>query len=217
MDSAEGTEHYLSKEASGRLIQSLKSFLTSRTLQSTEIFGRRLTVEDLIARILRDLREEAERQFEVLIASAIAGRPVRFVGTESEEDDLYAEGRLPAALQLAGFEPVEFVPEPVAAAHYYESTLERDERILIGDFGGGTSDFSLIRVGPTIRRRGRTREDILGNAGIWIAGMPSTRRSSGIWFPRIWAQERRYARLPGFSRFLVGYTRSLNGGIVCRY
>lgn len=166
----EGIEHYLSREASGRLIQSLKTFLTSRTLQSTEIFGRRLTVEDLIARILRDFREVAERQFEVSITSAVAGRPVRFVGAASEEDDLYAEGRLRTAFQLAGFEIVKFVPEPVAAAHYYQSTLERDELILIGDFGGGTSDFSLIRVGPTIRRRGRTQEDILCNAGIGIAG-----------------------------------------------
>jgi hypothetical chaperone protein len=166
----EGIEHYLSREAAGRLIQSLKSFLTSRTLQSTEIFGRRLTVEDLIARILHDLREQAEQQFGLTITSAVAGRPVRFVGAESEDDDLYAEGRLRAAFQLAGFETVDFVPEPVAAAHYYESTLDRDELILIGDFGGGTSDFSLIRVGPTIRRRGRNAEDLLGNAGIGIAG-----------------------------------------------
>jgi hypothetical chaperone protein len=60
--------------------------------------------------------------------------------------------------------------EPVAAAHYYESTLERDELILIGDFGGGTSDFSLIHVGPTVRRRGRTASDLLGTAGVAIAG-----------------------------------------------
>jgi hypothetical chaperone protein len=60
--------------------------------------------------------------------------------------------------------------EPVAAAYYYESTLQQDELILIGDFGGGTSDFSLIRVGPSIRRRKRRAEDLLGNAGIGIAG-----------------------------------------------
>ncbi len=165
-----GIEHYLSREVAGRLIQSLKSFLTSRTLQSTEIFGRRLTIEDLIARILRDLREHAERQFGVPITSAIAGRPVRFVGAETPEDDVYAESRLRTAYKLAGFETVEFEFEPVAAAHYYESKLERDELIIIGDFGGGTSDFSLIRVGPSILRRGRTREDLLGNAGIGIAG-----------------------------------------------
>jgi len=134
------------------------------------VFGRRVTIEDLIARILRDLREQAEQQFGVPITSAVVGRPVRFVGAETEEDNIYAEGRLRNSYQLAGFESVEFEMEPVAAAHYYESTLERDELILIGDFGGGTSDFSLIRVGPTIRRRGRTPEDLLGNAGVGVAG-----------------------------------------------
>jgi hypothetical chaperone protein len=165
-----GIEHYLSRETAGRLIQSLKSFLTSRTLQSTEVFGRRVAIEDLIARILRDLREKAEQQFGVPITSAVAGRPVRFVGAETEEDNSYAEGRLRKAYQLAGFQEIEFEMEPVAAAHYYESTLQRDELILIGDFGGGTSDFSLIHVGPTIRRRGRTAADLLGNAGVAIAG-----------------------------------------------
>jgi hypothetical chaperone protein len=165
-----GIEHYLSRETAGRLIQSLKSFLTSRTLQTTEVFGRRVAIEDLIARILRDLREKAERQFGVAITSAVAGRPVRFVGAETEEDNLYAENRLRKAFQLAGFETVQFEMEPVAAAHYYESTLQRDELILIGDFGGGTSDFSLIHVGPTIRRRGRTAADLLGTAGVAIAG-----------------------------------------------
>jgi hypothetical chaperone protein len=165
-----GIEHYLSRESPGRLIQSLKSFLTSRTLQSTEVFGRRVGIEDLIARILRDLREKAELQFGIPITSAVAGRPVRFVGAETEEDNQYAENRLRKAYQLAGFHEIEFEMEPVAAAHYYESTLERDELILIGDFGGGTSDFSLIHVGPTIRRRGRQASDLLGNAGIAIAG-----------------------------------------------
>ncbi len=165
-----GIEHYLSRETPGRLIQSLKSFLTSRTLQTTEVFGRRVAIEDLIARILRDLREKAEEQFGVPITSAVAGRPVRFVGAETEEDNLYAETRLRKAYRLAGFQEIQFEMEPVAAAHYYESMLQRDELILIGDFGGGTSDFSLIHVGPTIRRRGRTASDLLGTAGVAIAG-----------------------------------------------
>ncbi len=166
----EGIEHYLSADAKGRLIQSLKSFLTSRTLQGTEVFGRRYTLEDLIARILRDLREKAEHQFGIDIRSAVVGRPVHFAGAEKEEDDSYAEGRLRSAFESAGYESVEFEMEPVAAAHYYESMLDHDELILIGDFGGGTSDFSLLHVGPTIRQRGRVSDDIVGNAGVGIAG-----------------------------------------------
>jgi hypothetical chaperone protein len=166
----EGIEHYLSADAKGRLIQSLKSFLTSRTLQGTEVFGRRYTLEDLIARILRDLREKAEQQFGMDIRSAVVGRPVHFSGAEKEEDDSFAEGRLRSAFESAGYESVEFEMEPVAAAHYYESMLDHDELILIGDFGGGTSDFSLVHVGPTIRKRGKVSGDIVGNAGVGIAG-----------------------------------------------
>jgi hypothetical chaperone protein len=166
----EGIEHYLSADVKGRLIQSLKSFLTSRTLHGTEVFGRRYTLEDLIARILRDLREKAEHQFGIDIRSAVVGRPVHFVGAEKQEDDIYAEDRLRSAFESAGYESVEFEMEPVAAAHYYESMLDHDELILIGDFGGGTSDFSLVHVGPAIRRRGRVSGDIVGNAGVGIAG-----------------------------------------------
>lgn len=166
----EGIEVYLAAETKGRLIQSLKSFLSSRSLHGTEVFGRRVTLEDLIARILRDLREKAERQFGAQINAAVVGRPVRFVGAEKEEDNSYAEGRLKSAFHAAGYESVELEMEPVAAAHYYESTLDHDELILIGDFGGGTSDFSLVHVGPTIRQRGRSPADLLGNEGIGIAG-----------------------------------------------
>jgi hypothetical chaperone protein len=163
-------EEYLSAETKGRLVQSLKSFLTSRSLKSTDVFGRRITLEDLIARILRDLREKAEAQFGAKIQTAVVGRPVRFVGADKEEDSSFAEERLLAAYLLAGYESVEFELEPVAAAHYYESTLDHDELILIGDFGGGTSDFSLLRVGPHIRKRGRTPADLLGNSGVGLAG-----------------------------------------------
>src|SRR5258708_27572855 len=163
-------EEYLAAETKGRLVQSLKSFLTSRSLKSTDVFGRRIILEDLIARILRDLREKAEVQFGAKIRTAVVGRPVRFVGADEEEDSGFAEERLLAAYQLAGYESVEFELEPVAAAHYYESTLDHDELILIGDFGGGTSDFSLLRVGPNIRKRGRSPRDLLGNSGVGLAG-----------------------------------------------
>jgi hypothetical chaperone protein len=163
-------EEYLAAETKGRLVQSLKSFLSSRTLKSTDVYGRRMTVEDLIARILRDLREKAEVQFGAKIHSAVVGRPVRFVGADKEEDNRFAAERLRAAFKLAGYESVEFELEPVAAAHHYESTLDHDELVLIGDFGGGTSDFSLLRAGPNIRRLGRTPADLLGNSGIGLAG-----------------------------------------------
>ncbi len=163
-------EHYLEAEKKGRLIQSLKSYLPSRTLTGTSIFGRHYTLEHLLSQMLSDLRENAEKQFAKPIRHALVGRPVRFVGAETVEDDIYAVSRLRSAFENAGFETVDFEFEPVAAAYFYESTLDQDELILIGDFGGGTSDFSLLRVGPGVRRRGRTPQDILGISGVALAG-----------------------------------------------
>jgi hypothetical chaperone protein len=163
-------EGYLDAEKKGRLIQSLKSYLASRTFTGTSIFGRHYTLERLVSQMLSGLREAAERQFGKPVRHALAGRPIRFVGAESDADDAYAVARLRSAFELAGFESVEFELEPVAAAYSYESTLDHDELILIGDFGGGTSDFSLLRVGPEVRRRGRSAEDMLGISGVALAG-----------------------------------------------
>jgi len=163
-------EHYLAAENKGRLIQSLKSYLSDRSLTGTAVFGRHWTLEDLISKILTDLRRHAERQFQTPVTYAMVGRPVRFVGAESEDDEAFAVSRLRQAFASAGFDRVEFEMEPVAAAYAYESTLDHDELILIGDFGGGTSDFSLLHVGPGVRKRGRKPQDLLGNSGIGLAG-----------------------------------------------
>jgi hypothetical chaperone protein len=165
-----GIERYLAAETKGRLIQSLKSFLSSRDLTTTNVFGRTRSIEELIARILTDLRATVSEQFGLDVREATVGRPVTFVGAADEDDNIHAEGRLAEAFKIAGFERVTFELEPVAAAHHYESTLDHDELILIGDFGGGTSDFSLIKVGPTVRQRGRNSADLLGTAGVGLAG-----------------------------------------------
>lgn len=162
LDHAQGGEG----GGSSRLIQSLKSYLPSQALTGTEIFGRRYLLEDLIARMLRELREGAEAQFGEPVEHVVVGRPVRFVGAETEEDTRYALDRMTRACTQAGFSSVEFEYEPVAAAYAYESTLDHDELLLIGDFGGGTSDFSLLRVGPGIAGR----RDLLGTSGVGLAG-----------------------------------------------
>jgi hypothetical chaperone protein len=166
-----GIEQYLaSDDEKGRLVQSLKSFLASRGLQSTEVFGRRVQLEELVARILRDIRMLAEKAFGYPIRTAVVGRPVRFVGAQTEEDDEYAVARLTDALHKADFENVTFEFEPIGAAYHYEATLDHDELILIGDFGGGTSDFSLLNVGPSHRNRGSEARSVLGNEGLGLAG-----------------------------------------------
>lgn len=165
-----GIERYLGADDKGRLIQSLKSFLSSRSLKTTEIFGRHFKLEELIANILRDLRTRAEKQFGAPVRGAVVGRPVTFVGAESADDNEYAAERLKVSFEKAGFEQVSFEYEPVAAAYHYESTLDHDELILIGDFGGGTSDFSLLRVGPSRAHRHGDSGGVLGNEGLPLAG-----------------------------------------------
>ena len=95
---------------------------------------------------------------------------MHFSNAQNHEDDEFALGRLRNAIAQCGFTEIVFEYEPVAAAYSYEQTLDRDELILIGDFGGGTSDFSILRVGPTQLRRGRAREDIVGTDGVAVAG-----------------------------------------------
>ena len=148
----------------GRLIQSLKSYLSSRDLTGTEIFGRHYAFEDLIARIVTDLRLAAEKHFQQPITRATVGRPVRFVGAETAEDDAFAVSRLRNAFTRAGFEHADFELEPIAAAWKYGRNLAHEETILIGDFGGGTSDFSVVRLG------GGGRQRVLGSAGLGFAG-----------------------------------------------
>jgi hypothetical chaperone protein len=161
---------YLQAESRGRLIQSMKSHLASRLFQETHVCGQRYTLEELIALFLRELRGAAEAQFGDLGRRVVVGRPVRFAGAGAAADDALALSRLQAALERVGFEEIVFEFEPVAAAYAYESRLDHDELILIADFGGGTSDFSLMQVGPTVRRRGHMAGDILGTEGVALAG-----------------------------------------------
>ena len=161
-------DRYLAADEKGRLIQSLKSFLASRLFTGTNVYGKQLSLEDLITIMLRDIRIQSEDQigpFDGLIA---VGRPVRYSNAHSEEDNQFALERLTRSLTKAGIGPVIFEYEPVAAAFFYESTLDHDELILIGDFGGGTSDFSALRVGQSARRERAHR--ILGTEGVALAG-----------------------------------------------
>ena len=166
----EAIRSYVQAGTRGRLIQSLKSFLASSLFGQTTIFDTRYTLEDLIATMLRQLKEAAEAQFGKLGPHVVVGRPVRFSGAEDEASEARALSRLQTAVERAGFAHVEFALEPVAAAYQYEQQLDHDELVLIADFGGGTSDFSLIQLGPSARQRGQRANDILGTDGVAVAG-----------------------------------------------
>src|SRR5262245_22165807 len=107
----EGIERYLAADHKGRLVQSLKSYLSSQSLKTTDVFGRRRTLESLIAEMLRDLRLKAEAQLGVPVRTAVVGRPVHFVGAGTADEDETAEARLRESFRLAGYEDVSFEME----------------------------------------------------------------------------------------------------------
>ncbi len=151
---------YLETEGEGRLIQSIKSHLASASFKTTQILGRRWQLDDMIAAYLRQIRAAAPMD---LGSRAVVGRPVRYWGAEDEADDERALGRMRAALGKAGFTDVVFEYEPVGAAARYAAKLDHEELIVVADFGGGTTDFSAIRVGSA-------RAEVLANGGIGISG-----------------------------------------------
>jgi hypothetical chaperone protein len=138
---------YVRVGGQGRLVQSIKSHLASAAFSRTMIDGRFWTLEALVATFIGDLRRAAGRG---LPNRAVVGRPVRYVGAETEADNARAVDRMRAAMKLAGFGEVVFEFEPIAAALTYAERLDHEELILVADFGGGTSDFSLLRVGPKL-------------------------------------------------------------------
>lgn len=166
----EAIERYLACESERRLIQSLKSFLASRLFKSTNVMGRVCTLEDLIGLLIGPLRDAASAQLGTLEPPIVVGRPVHFAKAETDVDDRRAVAKLEAALWEAGLPEPIFEFEPVAAAHHYEQDLDHDETVLIADFGGGTSDFCLLPVGPSWRGRVREPADILATGGVAIAG-----------------------------------------------
>ena len=156
---------YLDHGREARLIQSIKTFLSSAAFQETSVFGTRHTIEELISILLRHLRAACHGTMGAVPSRVVAGRPVHFAGARADDD--LAVRRLHTAFATAGFDHVSLAYEPLAAAYFYASKLDRPETCLIADFGGGTSDFSVVRFEPG--PDGPTTIP-LGHAGIGVAG-----------------------------------------------
>ena len=155
----------------GRLMRSMKSILGSTlATQATDVGGgRSVRYLDVVGGYLRQLKTLAERQAGQALTRVVLGRPVFFVDDDPERDAA-AQAALTQAAREVGFEEISFQYEPIAAALDYETTVGREQVVLVADIGGGTSDFSLVRVGPQQRQRIDRRADILGNHGVHIAG-----------------------------------------------
>ena len=155
----------------GRLMRSMKSILGSSLVeQRTDLgAGHSVSYLDVVSGYLRMLKQGAEAQTGVAIERAVLGRPVYFVDGDPARD-AQAQAALEAAARAVGFADVQFQYEPIAAALDYEQRAVREERVLVADIGGGTSDFALLRVGPERRRRSQRRDDILAYHGVHAAG-----------------------------------------------
>lgn len=166
----EAIRQYVGDGAAGRFMQSIKTFLPNISFVSTEVFGTRYTIDDLVAIILRKIKIRGEAHVGCPVESVVLGRPVLF-STDAAKDAV-AEQRLEKAARKAGFKNIWFQYEPVAAALAFEETLQTgQERIVfIGDFGGGTSDFSVIRVKGGAFARSDRRSDVLSLGGVYVAG-----------------------------------------------
>ena len=154
----------------GRLMRSLKSLLGSKLLKSeTTVLGSALPFKDLLGFFIGELKKRAEAQAERAFEEVVLGRPVFFVDDDPAADQ-EAQNTLVAVAHKLGFKEVSFQYEPIAAAFDYESSLAREELVLIVDIGGGTSDFSLVRLAPERHHLAERQGDILATGGVHIGG-----------------------------------------------
>jgi hypothetical chaperone protein len=156
--------------AEGRFMRALKSILGTSLMKDTTQVGReRLRFEAVIGRFLRHLRGRLEAEHGAAPEQVVLGRPVRFVD-EDDAADRQAEAQLEAAARMEGFHHIEFQFEPVAAALSHERALEAEQLALVVDIGGGTSDFSVLRLSPERARHADRLRDILSTTGVHIGG-----------------------------------------------
>ncbi len=160
----EAIHQYLEFEMEGRLFRSFKSHLPNRQYLGTAMEERMLTLENMIGIFLLEMKKRAEKALGEDVDRAVIGRPARYAMDPLA--DTFALHRMTKAAEFAGFKKIEFVPEPLAAALDMRRSLKEEKLILVGDFGGGTSDFTLIRIGPFAY----AKEHVLGLSGCPLAG-----------------------------------------------
>jgi hypothetical chaperone protein len=158
-------DRFLEEPADTRFLQSFKTFAASRAFTATTIAGRRFAFEDLLEGFFRAFLRHAGEPLARLPDRLVLGRPVAFAGVSA--DPALARERYEAAFRAFGFTTIHHVYEPVAAAFYFAKRLTADATVLVADFGGGTSDFSVLRF---VRSGDRFTAEPLGHAGVAVAG-----------------------------------------------
>ncbi|HBL4690814.1 molecular chaperone [Citrobacter sedlakii] len=147
-------------------VKSPKSFLGANGLKPQQV----ALFEDLVCAMMLHIRNQAQHQLADAITQAVIGRPINFQGLGGDEANRQAQGILQRAATRAGFQDVVFQYEPVAAGLDYEATLQEEKRVLVVDIGGGTTDCSLLLMGPQWHHRADRGSSLLGHSGCRVGG-----------------------------------------------
>ena len=158
-------ERFVDDPLDCRFLQSFKTFAASKSFTETHIHGKKFTFEDLLTAFIEKLRAHAGPALTDLPLHLVAGRPVAFAGVNPNE--ALALERYERAFKRVGFEEITYVYEPVAAAYFFAQRLTQAATVLVADFGGGTSDFSIIRFEP---HDGQLKSIPLAHSGVAVAG-----------------------------------------------
>lgn len=147
-------------------VKSPKSFLGASGLKPQQV----AVFEDLVCAMMLHIRQQAQAQLPDSIDQAVIGRPINFQGLGGEEANAQAQGILARAAKRAGFRDVVFQYEPVAAGLDFEATLDKEQRVLVVDIGGGTTDCSVLLMGPEWRQKLDRSQSLLGHSGCRVGG-----------------------------------------------
>ena len=161
---ARAIHEFVARDMQGRFIRSIKKYLPIKSFVGTFVDERPINLENIIGLFLGEMRRRANLHFQADVDSVVLGRPARF--SNDPEADAFAQYRLERAARLAGFKHIDFCPEPVAAAYSFRKQLTSAKTVLVADYGGGTSDYTVIRIGPN----DFNERDVLAIGGISIAG-----------------------------------------------
>ncbi|MCL2898547.1 molecular chaperone [Brenneria tiliae] len=159
-------QHYIADPQETWFVKSPKSFLGASGLKPQQI----ALFEDLVCAMMLHIRQQAERQLAQPVTRAVIGRPVNFQSSGGEEANRQALGILQRAARRAGFQQVVFQFEPVAAGLDFEARLDKETRVLVVDIGGGTTDCSMLLMGPAWHRRRDRQQSLLGHSGCRVGG-----------------------------------------------
>lgn len=159
-------QHYMVDPEEVWFVKSPKSFLGASGLKPQQV----ALFEDLVCSMMLHIRNTAQAQTTEEINQAVIGRPINFQGLGGEEANAQAQGILARAAKRAGFQDVVFQFEPVAAGLDFEATLRDEKRVLVVDIGGGTTDCSLLLMGPQWHARRDREASLLGHSGCRVGG-----------------------------------------------